>query len=179
MGVYKPSGSADSNAVTIDGFQGKKLFILYTQFMKSVWLLIVFVCGALLPIQAGLNTRLGKFSESPLYASLLSFLVGAITVALCLPFTKESISWLGLRSAPVSAWIGGGITGAVFITATMLAVPRIGMALTFGLVVAGQMIMAVLLDHFNIMVSEPHPVNSWRIIGITLIVAGTVLVQKF
>jgi transporter family-2 protein len=147
--------------------------------MKVVWLLIVFVCGALLPIQAGLNTRLGKFSESPLYASFLSFLVGAIIVAICLPFTKESVSWMGLKSAPVSVWIGGGVTGAIFITATMLAVPRLGMALTFGLVVAGQVVMAVLLDQFNIMVAEQHPVNIWRILGIVLIVGGTVLVQKF
>lgn len=147
--------------------------------MKSVWFVIAFVCGCLLPLQAGFNTRLEKFSQNALCASLITFLVGAISVALFLPVTKETVSWSGLKAAPITAWLGGGIIGAIFITASLLAVPRIGMALTFGLIVGGQMIMAVLLDHFNIMVSAPHPVNLWRIFGIALIIAGTVIVRKF
>src|SRR6187402_3437999 len=99
--------------------------------MKIIWLLVVFICGTLLPIQAGLNTRLGRSLESPAYASMFSFIVGALTVAIYLQFTKETLSWAGMRSASLASWIGGGLTGAFFITATMLAVPRIGMALTF------------------------------------------------
>jgi transporter family-2 protein len=61
----------------------------------------------------------------------------------------------------------------------MLAVPRLGMAITFGLVIAGQIIIALLLDHFNILVAEPHSINYWRILGVGLIVGGVFLVQKF
>lgn len=147
--------------------------------MKFAWLIIVFVCGALLPIQAGLNTRLGKSLESPVYASLFSFMVGAVAVGIYLQFTKETITWAGLKSADIYSWLGGGVTGAVFITATMMAVPRIGMALTFGLVVAGQMIIAVALDHFGILVTEQHGFNVWRFAGILIIILGVVLVRKF
>jgi transporter family-2 protein len=147
--------------------------------MKIGWLIIVFICGALLPFQAGLNTRLGKSIESPVYASMFSFIVGAITVAIYLQFTKETITWSGLKSASIYTWLGGGVTGAIFITATMLALPRIGMALTFGLVVAGQVIIAVLLDHFKILVAEQHPFNLWRLLGIVLIMLGVIIVRKF
>jgi transporter family-2 protein len=41
----------------------------------------------------------------------------------------------------------------------MLALPRIGMALTFVLVVAGQMVIAVILDHYKILVEEQHSFN--------------------
>ncbi len=147
--------------------------------MKSTWLIVVFICGALLPFQAGLNARLGKSIESPVYASLFSFIVATITVAIYLQFTKESFTWSGLRSASIYSWLGGGVTGAIFITATMLALPRIGMALTFGLIVAGQVIVAVLLDHFNILVAQQHSINSWRVLGIILIIAGVIIVRKF
>ena len=146
--------------------------------MKVAWITLVFFCGALLPLQAGLNAKLGRSLDSPVYASMFSFIVGAVAVALYLQFTKESITWAGLRSASVYAWLGGGLTGAIFITATMLALPRIGMALTFSLVVAGQMISAVLLDHFDILVSEQHHFTIWRLAGIVLIILGVILVRK-
>lgn len=147
--------------------------------MKLTWLIIVFICGALLPFQAGLNARLGKSIDSPAYASLFSFIVGAITVGIYLQFTKETVTWNSLRSASIYSWLGGGVIGAIFITASMLALPRIGMALTFGLIVAGQVIISVLLDHFNILVTEQHPINLWRLFGILLIIAGVIIVRKF
>jgi transporter family-2 protein len=147
--------------------------------MKFLWLLIVFICGALLPLQGGLNARFGKSIDSPIYASMFTFIVGAIAVCIYLQFTKETVTWAGLKSASLSSWIGGGLTGAIFITGTMLAIPRIGMALTFGLVVAGQMVVAVLLDHFDILVAEQHSINIWRLAGIILIILGVVIVKKF
>ena len=147
--------------------------------MKVAWVLLVFICGALLPLQAGLNTRLGKSIDSPIYASLFSCMVGALVVGCYLLFAKQSFSWNGLKSASPYSWLGGGVLGAVYITATMLALPRIGMALTFGLVVAGQVLMAVLLDHLNVLVAEQHSINIWRLMGISLIIAGVVIVRKF
>lgn len=130
-------------------------------------------------MQAGLNARLGKSIDSPIYASMFSFIVGALSVAIYLQFTKETITMAGLKSASVYSWLGGGVFGAIFITGTMLALPRLGMALTFGLVIAGQVINAVLLDHYNILVSEPHHMNIWRLLGIMLIMAGVVVVRRF
>jgi bacterial/archaeal transporter family-2 protein len=147
--------------------------------MKLTWLIIVFICGALLPLQTGLNAKLAKSIDSPIYASMFSFIVGAITIAIYLQFTKETITWTGLKSASIYSWIGGGLTGAIFITGTTLALPRIGMALTFGLVVAGQVVIAVLLDHFKILVAEQHPFNLWRFLGIILILFGVLIVRKF
>ncbi len=124
--------------------------------MKAVWFIIVFIAGALLPLQAGLNARFGKSIDSPLFASLFAFIVGALAVALYIPFTKESVTWAGLKATPFTIGWEGGLTGAVYITASLLALPRIGMALTFGLIVAGQVIIAAVLDHYNVLVSEQH-----------------------
>ena len=147
--------------------------------MKLTWLLIVFVCGALLPLQTGLNTKLGRSIESPVYSAMICFVIGAVAMGMYLPFSKESMTWAGLKSAPLLSLVGGGLLGAIYITATMLALPRIGMALTFGLIVAGQVIIAVLLDHFNVLVAQQHVINTWRILGMLLIIVGVIIVGKF
>jgi transporter family-2 protein len=146
--------------------------------MKTLWVFLAFVSGMLLPIQAGVNIRLGKSIDSPLYASMLSFFVGAISLLLYVLITKQEVSWDGIKTAPGYAWLGG-VLGAFFVTVTMLAFPRIGPALTFGLVVAGQMVIAVVFEHFRILVAEQHSINIWRIGGMFLIIAGVIIIQKF
>jgi len=147
--------------------------------MKIAWLLLVFLCGALLPLQGGLNAKLAKSMASPVYASMICFIVGSLTMVLYVPFTGETFSWQLFKGSPVVAILGGGVIGAIFITASMLALPKLGMALTFGLVVAGQVIISVVLDHFNILVAEQHPVNIWRGLGMLLIIIGVAFVEKF
>jgi len=146
--------------------------------MKITWVIVAFISGAFLPIQAGLNTRLGKTVESPVHASLISFIVGAFAVLLYSILTKQHVALAGLRMAPAYVWLGGFL-GAFYVTAIILAFPRLGPALTFGIVVAGQMIMSVVLDHFDILVAQPHPVNVWKLLGIVLIVTGVFIIRKF
>jgi transporter family-2 protein len=145
---------------------------------KVIWILIVFVAGAFLPIQAGLNTRFGKSLDSPVYASMISFIVGAFSVAAYILITKQQVVLSGLHTAPLYVYLAG-VLGAVYVTAIVLAFPKIGPALTFGLVVAGQMVISVLLDHFNILVAQQHSINIWRLVGISLIVAGVIIIRKF
>jgi transporter family-2 protein len=145
---------------------------------KLIWFMIAFVSGAFLPIQAGLNGRLGRELHNPVYASMISFITGALAVCIYILLTRQSITWAGLRAAPAYVWLAGPM-GAFYVTVIILAFPRIGPALTFGLVVAGQMVISILLDHLKILVMEPHPINIWRALGVLLIVTGVVIIQKF
>lgn len=146
--------------------------------MKTTWFLLAFLSGAFLPIQAGLNAKMGKALENPVYGSAVSFLVGLIAISLYIVATRQPVYWQGLKTVPMYAYVGG-VLGAFYVTAIILAFPKIGPALTFGLVVAGQMVLSVLLDHFGILVNQAHPIYIWRIAGILLIVAGVVLIRKF
>lgn len=146
--------------------------------MKFLLYFTALISGAFLPVQAGLNSRMGKAIDNAVYASTISFLVGLVTLLIYLLITRQTVSWPALKAAPLYAWLGG-ILGAFYVTAIVLLFPRIGPALTFGLVVAGQMIVSLLLDHFNILVAQPHPINWWRILGVVMIVGGVVLIRKF
>src|SRR5687768_18610282 len=104
--------------------------------MKNIfWILLVLASGTLLPIQAGLNTRLGKAAGNAVYASLISFIVGGLALIIYIILTRQEGTFTGVRSAPVIDWTGG-ILGAFYVTVIILAFPRIGPAMTFGLVVA-------------------------------------------
>jgi len=145
---------------------------------KSIWIILALVSGAFLPLQAALNTKLGKTVGSPLHASLISFLIGSAGLVLYILLTRQTASLTALKSAPLYVWIGG-LLGACYVTAIILLFPRLGPGLTFGLVVAGQMTLAAFLEHFNILVSQPHPISFIRIVGILLIIVGVILVRFF
>ncbi len=145
---------------------------------KLIWVVLAFLSGAFLPIQAGLNARLGKAADGPLYAALLSFVVGTLGLALYIVLTRQTVSWVGLKAAPLYVW-GGGLLGAFYVTVIILAFPKLGPGLTFGLVVAGQMILSAVMEHFNILVAQPQPMNYMRLLGIMLVVAGVIILRKF
>lgn len=145
---------------------------------KIIWILLAFLSGTFLPIQGGINSRLGKTVENPIYASMISFLVGTVALVLYIVITRQSISWSGVKEAPSYVWLGG-LLGAFYVTIIVLAFPKLGPGLTFGLVVAGQMIMSVVLEHNNILVAQQNPINLMKIFGIVLVIAGVIIIRKY
>lgn len=148
--------------------------------MKFIFLLgLAFAAGMLGPVQAGMNAKIGKSLNDPFYAALISFAVGTaglLTYALIgrMDFTAirnvSGVHW--------SLWFAG-LLGAFYVTATIVLAPKLGTALTFGLVVAGQLSMAVIMDHFGLFGMPVQSVNSFRLAGIVLIVGGTMLIRWF
>jgi bacterial/archaeal transporter family-2 protein len=145
---------------------------------KFIWIVLVALAGALLPVQAGLNTKMGKEIASPVWASLISFVVGAIALLIYVAINKNSFQVSGLKTVPTYTWVAGAL-GAFYVTTVVLAFPKLGPALTFGLIVAGQLAISLALDHFNILVQAQHSINLWRVVGVLFIVTGVVIIRKF
>jgi len=51
--------------------------------------------------------------------------------------------------------------------------------MTFSLIIAGQMMVALVLDHFGFLGLEQRPVTIPRILGILLITGGVVLIRRY
>lgn len=145
---------------------------------KYIWVILAFVAGAFLPIQGGMNARLGKELGNPIGASIVSFVIGLLTLLGYFFITQQKVNFSNLASIPKLYFLGG-VLGACFVTIMIMALPRIGAALTFGLVVAGQLGISLFLDHYNILVQQQHPINGYRVIGLILIIAGVVLIRRF
>jgi bacterial/archaeal transporter family-2 protein len=145
---------------------------------KIYWIVFAFLADSLIPLNGAFNARLGAAAASPIYASMISFAIGTLAIAVFALVTRQPISWVGVASAPWYAWLGG-ICGAISLTAVVLTYPRLGLGLGLGLLVAGQLIVSVLLEHFNILVAQPHPVSLLRIVGVALVLGGVILIRTF
>jgi len=147
--------------------------------MKVILLLFALVAGMLVPVQAVLNTKMGRALGDPVFAALISFSVG--TVSLFIYALVVQIDLGSIRQASGLSWMvwAAGCLGAVFVAATIILTPKLGAALTFSLVVAGQLLMAVLMDHFGSFGIHVQPMSWMRLAGIGLITAGVVLIRKF
>jgi bacterial/archaeal transporter family-2 protein len=145
---------------------------------KLFWIILVIVSGAVLPLQAGLNTKMGKAIDSPVWASLISFFVGVLALFAYALISKNSFQLSGIKSVSLTTWLAG-VFGAFYVVSVVTAFPKLGPALTFSLVVAGQLIISLLLDHFNILVAQQHSINIYRVLGMLLIIGGVLLIRKF
>jgi transporter family-2 protein len=145
---------------------------------KFSWIILALLSGAFLPIQAGLNTKLGKTLESPLYSALVSFVVGTVGLIIYILVTRQTMSLSGIKEAPSYVWVGG-LLGAFYITVIVVVFPKLGPGLTFGLIVAGQMVVSLVLEHFNILVAQQTPVNFMKVVGVLLVIAGVIIIRKY
>lgn len=144
-----------------------------------LYLLLAFAAGAMIPTQAATNNKMAAVVDSPILAAFISFVVG--TVALFIYLIASGIPIGNLSSvgtAPPIAWVGG-LLGAFFVTMTILLAPRLGVAVTFSLIIAGQMLATIIIDQFGLFGLSVQTISFPRIAGVLLITAGVVLVRKF
>ena len=144
-----------------------------------LYLLLALLAGTMMPTQAAINNKMAGFVDSPILAALISFFVGTVALFIYSLATGQTFSNLtSARQAPVVAWLGG-ILGASFVTAVVIAVPRLGVAMTFSLIVAGQMMITLFLDHFGFLGLQERPISILRILGVILITGGVILIRRF
>ena len=143
-----------------------------------IYILIVFIAGAVLPIQVGLNHKMGKAIAGAEYASFISFVVGAIVLLVYLLFIKQDFSTI-TQALQVKwyVWLAG-LLGAFYVTSVIILAPKLGIALTFGLVVAGQMTLSLILDHFGLLGMEVKPINWLKILGVLFLIGGVIILRK-
>lgn len=149
--------------------------------MKSQILLIVLavIAGAVLPIQAGLNVQLGKSVQQPIFAAFASFVIGSIGLLIYLLVLKfDFTSVANIKTVSPVVWIAG-LLGAFYVAAVIILAPKLGTALTFSLIVAGQMIISLVFDHFGLLGLPVKQINWQRLVGVVFLIVGVLLIRKF
>ena len=146
---------------------------------RIMLLAVALFAGALLPIQGALNSKMGKSIDNPVLAAFISFLVGSIALCFYLLLTKQPFSFsVAYKQAPWYAWLGG-LLGTFYVAGTIIILPRLGVALTFSLVVVGQLFIALIMDHFGLLGVEVKSINFYRILGVFFLITGVVLIRRF
>jgi transporter family-2 protein len=146
--------------------------------MEGLLILFAFVAGALLVVQAGVNGQLGLRLGQPMLATLASFAIG--TVALILYVLAARTPWPEVRTLTRYPWWvwTGGLLGCIYVLATVVLAPRLGAAMFISLVVAGQMVASLLLDHFGLIGFPERPITAARLLGAILLAVGVVLIRR-
>jgi bacterial/archaeal transporter family-2 protein len=141
------------------------------------FILLAFIGGAFLPIQMGINGQLRAGLGHAMQATFVSFTVGAIGALIaCLvmrvPFPRPD------QLAAPSLWMWfGGLCGTFYVWTTIMSGPRIGAALAISLAIAGQLIVAAVLDHTGALGFPQQNLSTMKLLGIGLVIAGVLVIS--
>ncbi len=146
--------------------------------MESVFVIILvglaggIAVGLQSPLASLISQRLGFFE------SIFIVHIGG-TIFSLLPLL---IFWGGgrlgqWRSLPWYA-LGAGAFGLVVLAAVSFTIPRVGVAAAITTVVAGQILMSAILDHFGWLGASVRPLDAPRILGLAVVMLGVWLTVR-
>jgi transporter family-2 protein len=137
------------------------------------------VSGALIPVQAASNAALAKAIHGNVpFAALTLFVVAAAATALAtLALGQGYPSWSEVAKAPWWSYSGGLVVAFYVFTITFLS-PRLGVGTAIALIVTGQVLSALTIDHFGLMRSLTFSLTPTRAAGAALMIVGAFLALR-
>jgi transporter family-2 protein len=143
----------------------------------AIWSYLFFAlaAGAMLPIQFGINAQLAEWLGGSVRAAFVSFVVGA--TALLVAVLVASRGWPD-RAGDAPWWVWtGGLLGAFYVLGSIVTAPKLGAATLVALILAGQALASLAVDHFGWVGFEEQPVTLLRVVGMLVLAGGVVLVR--
>jgi len=122
------------------------------------------------PMSSMITQRLGIFE------SVFIVHIGGAIIAL-LPLVIYGSKLAHWRSVP---WytLGAGFFGLIVIAAVSYIIPRVGVAASITTVVAGQLLVGTILDHYGWLGAAARPLDMTRLIGLGIVLVGVWLTVK-
>ena len=98
------------------------------------------------------------------WAGLVSYLGGTAFMVAALLVTRTAVpAAASFKQVTAIQWTGG-VLGGVYIILSLLALPRLGVALVLALVVVGQMTASLTFDQFGLFGVPQHSVSLVRVL---------------
>lgn len=150
----------------------------YSAIITSLGAVLALGAGGLMSLQPAVNARLSANCSHKLQASIISFGTGFVALVLLgilmrIGFPAPS----RLKLVPVWAWTGG-IIGAYMVTVSLLFAPGLGATRWIALVLTGQIVLSLVLDHFGLIGYSQHFFTWQRLVGVLCLVAGVLIVMR-
>jgi bacterial/archaeal transporter family-2 protein len=140
-------------------------------------ILLAFAGGAFLPIQMGINGQLRAGLGHAMQATFVSFTVGAIGALVACLVMRVPLPKPEQLAAPALWMWFGGLCGTFYVWTTIMSGPKIGAALAVSLAIAGQLVVAAMLDHTGALGFPQHSLSPMKFAGIALVIAGVLVVS--
>jgi len=140
-------------------------------------LLLALISGVLMAVQGSLNTTLSKV-VGLLETTFIVHITGTILLMILLFILRMGRGNLyALPEAPWYAYLGGVIgVGIIYLVAA--SIPEVGVANATTAIIIGQVLTAIIIDHFGAFGLEKISYGWSQFLGLTLLVIGGKLLLK-
>lgn len=140
--------------------------------------LLALFAGALIALQAGMNSWLGVLLKNALLATVVAFLVSVlVSGTVLISTTKHWPALNDIRAVPWYLWLGG-VLSATGVGLFYLLIPKLGVGTMMSFALTGQLILAVVISHFGWFDLPQAPINHKKLLGLMAMVVGLVLVNR-
>ena len=139
--------------------------------IPALALIIAALAGMAMAVQGSLNAALGKIIGN-LETTLVVHVVGLAVISAALFLFRLGKGHLYLlKDAPWYTYLGG-VLGVLIIFGVAVSIPRAGVANATTAIIIGQLITALLIDHFGLVGLEKVPFTFWKGLGLACLAAG-------
>ena len=144
---------------------------------RTVALVVASAIGGVLAAQAPLNSTLAR-TVGGVQASVVALGISfAALAALCA--VSGGFSGLArLGDAPLHVAVGGGLIGALYVGSIVWTVRALGAGGLTAATIAGQLALAVVIDHYGWLGVARSPITASKVLGIALLALGTWFVVR-
>ena len=140
--------------------------------------LIAFLAGAMIALQATVNSRLGVLVGSALLGTSIAYLSGFFFVtAAYFIAARDFPTSSQIQGAPWLLWIAGGALGALALTTFYYLIPKLGVGPMMSFALSGQLLVGVVISHFGWLEFPVHPFDETRMLGVCALITGIILVN--
>jgi bacterial/archaeal transporter family-2 protein len=123
------------------------------------------------PISAAMGQRVGGTASSFIVHMSGMLLSG---VLLFLRGGEKIRDWASLP------WymLGAGVFGVILYQSMTITFPRLGSTTMISLIIIGQLVMGIIIDHFGWFNVTVHSITPTRLAGVVVLMIGTYLIAK-
>jgi len=144
---------------------------------KWLPLMATVVAGALVGLQAPINSTLGK-TVGTFAAASVSFAIGLTLLVAITLVAGGGFGQVGEVADLRWYYLTGGILGAAYVTTVLLTVRELGAGGVTAATIAGQLAMSVLVDRAGLLGLPERGLTLQRVTGLALLAAGTFLIVR-
>ncbi|MDB1678638.1 MULTISPECIES: DMT family transporter [Enterococcus] len=146
------------------------------------WQLLGVFAGLVIGFQTAINGRLGTILHSPIKATFVAFLVGAITLGLITMTLRTPIKvrLYAIKSGIHQGewWILlGGICGSLYVLLSAWLVPIIGTGQVIVIALFGQLLFSAIIDQLGMFHSAKHNLNLTKVVGLIVMLVGVIVIR--
>jgi bacterial/archaeal transporter family-2 protein len=133
--------------------------------------LLTFAMGMIMSVYLPMNSSVSRYSGSPFAANFVFYLIGLVASLVIFAVFGDLRAGLKFKSVPPLLFLTGVMSNLVVLS-TIFLIPRFGARKVFVLLLAGEVIMAIIVSHFGILESPRDPITLQKLVGAALLIIG-------